>query len=272
MNVFEVTNGSESSLGGSGLSGPSFTTSAIQSAAGGVGAGPLSLSGQGFLQPMDSQDGVFVVAGNLGATIQLDAVWSFREPTYNNEVGVFVVDGEGKVDGIAPGSKGYADAALRSASRHTLLKSCEETGGWESFDAVAGSHLAFYLIQNDSITNWLDKASQGKPTPQVLFSIDQANPSGLERMRNTDLGKGILSMAWEDLVKKSDNDFNDVVLQISQPSVVVPGAAGGATTLKVNRLEKSSSCLSEMGIYLTDTPDGKVDGLSPVTLAISRPC
>jgi hypothetical protein len=97
----------------------------------------------------------------------------------------------------------------------------------------------------------------------VLFSIDQANPNGMERMRNADLGKGILSMAWEDLVTNSDKDFNDVVLQISQPSVVVPGAVGSAGTLKVNRLEKSSSYLSEMGIYLTDSLDRKFGRLSP---------
>lgn len=262
--MFDDTNASGSSVGGSGFPGASFVSSAFPSGTGGLGtAGPLSLSGQGILQPLDSRDGVFLVSGTPGAAVQLDGILSFRDTAYKNEVGVFVVDGDGKVDGLAPGAPGYANAALRSASRRTLVQSGEKTGAWEPFSAVAGSHLAFYLIQNDSITNWLGQADRGQTTRPVLFSIDQANPSGLERMRSADLGNGILSMAWEDRLTNSDNDFNDVMLQVHRPGYVVPGETGGAATLTVERVEKSSRYLSEMGIYLTDSPDGKVDGLSP---------
>lgn len=262
--MFDDTNASGSSIGGSGFQGASFVSSAFPSGTGGLGtAGPPSLSGQGILQPLDSRDGVFLVSGTPGAAVQLDGILSFRDTAYKNEVGVFVVDGDGKVDGLAPGAPGYANAALRSASRRTLVQSGEKTGAWEPFSAVAGSHLAFYLIQNDNITNWLGRADRGQTTRPVLFSIDQANPSGLERMRSADLGNGILSMAWEDRLTNSDNDFNDVVLQVHRPGYVVPGETGGAATLTVERVEKSSRYLSEMGIYLTDSPDGKVDGLSP---------
>jgi len=212
---------------------------------------------------MGSLKGGFLVNGDPGATIHLDAVWSFREARYSNEVDVFAVDNLGRVNGIAPGEPGYGEAALRSESRRTLLQSGEQTGAWESFDALAGSQLALYLIQNDSITNWLGRNNKGAANVPVLFSIETANPSGLERMRSADLGKGLWSFAWEDLITNSDDDFNDIVLQVGPPGFVVPGESGGSALLTVNRLEKESAYLSEMGIYFTDTAAGRVGGLDP---------
>jgi hypothetical protein len=145
-------------FGGPLLPDQPLSSTAMSSASGGLGAGEIlpgtgTVPKQGGLQPMDSLKGGFLVDGDPGATIHLDAIWSFREALYNNEVGVFAVDNLGEVNGIAPGEPGYDEAALRSESRRTLLQSGEQTGAWESFDALAGSQLAFYLIQNDSITN-----------------------------------------------------------------------------------------------------------------------
>jgi len=212
---------------------------------------------------MDSLKGGYLVDGDPGATIDLDAIWSFRETRYNNEVGVFAVDNLGRVNGIAPGEPGYGEAALRSESRRTLLQSGEQTGAWSSFDALVSSQLAFYLIQNDSITNWLGRNDKDAANVPVLFSIETANPSGLERMRSADLGKGLWSFAWEDLITNSDDDFNDVVIQVGPPGLVVPGESGGSALLTVNRVEKESAYLSEMGIYFTDTAAGRVGGLDP---------
>ncbi|MCX5955721.1 MAG: hypothetical protein NTW51_04770 [Cyanobacteria bacterium] len=99
----------------------------MSSAPGGLGAeeilpGTGTVPKQGGLQPMDSLKGGFFVDGDPGATIHLDAIWSFREALYNNEVGVFAVDNLGRVNGIAPGEPGYDEAALQPGSNQQPLQ------------------------------------------------------------------------------------------------------------------------------------------------------
>jgi hypothetical protein len=75
------------------------------------------------LQRVDALGDVFVVPGTVDQTVRLRFTWFDRESFFDNEAGVYQVDTQGFVNGIAPAQAGYAYAALSSPSRTTLFSS-----------------------------------------------------------------------------------------------------------------------------------------------------
>ncbi|MBS0267320.1 MAG: cadherin-like domain-containing protein, partial [Planctomycetes bacterium] len=82
---------------------------------------------------------VYTVPGAFGSSQQLTFKFSSRNAEFDNEFGIFAVsDANGTVNGIAPGSEGYAAAALSSASRQILFASGQGTGALKTITVTGG--------------------------------------------------------------------------------------------------------------------------------------
>lgn len=117
------------------------------------------------------QLGDVLIAPESGAAQAFVAQWTFREAKYNNEVGIFAMDGQGRVNGVEPGSPGYASAVLSSASRQVLFHSGDRAGNWKKVTLSGGAYIGFYLLPNGSGDDWLIKsrAVGGAPAAYILL-------------------------------------------------------------------------------------------------------
>ncbi|EKU96922.1 hypothetical protein Lepto7375DRAFT_0848 [Leptolyngbya sp. PCC 7375] len=208
---------------------------------------------------------VFVVSGDVGEMVTLRFQWTYREAQLNNEMGVFAIDADGRVNGVAPGEAGFAQAALNSASRQVLFSHGQQTGAWKELNFQAGERLAFYLVQDSSTADWLARnpKNQVDQGPMAFFSLDGVNPDGFDHVRSQSFGEGIQRFDWEDLWGGGDRDFNDAVLLVSEAGVEIPGNIGQSATLTVDLLSQSAQFRNEMGFFLVDDAKGRIGTLKP---------
>ncbi|MDB9426649.1 putative Ig domain-containing protein [Microcystis aeruginosa CS-564/01] len=213
---------------------------------------------------LDDLGEVLVVPGNPSERVNMVVQWTLREADFNNEVGFFLVDPLGGVEGIAPGEEGFAEAALSSSSRQTLFNSGNQAGNWREFTVPGGSRLGFYVIQNNTSANWLENNRQNQGQSELaFFSLKGANPDNFDHSQSSHLGRGIWRLNWEDLTGGGDQDFNDVVFNIAQAGIVLPGDKEQQVPLTVEAVSQDNTFPNEMGYYLVDTPDGEINGIKP---------
>ncbi|MEM1367840.1 MAG: DUF4114 domain-containing protein, partial [Cyanobacteria bacterium P01_H01_bin.15] len=145
-----------------------------------------------------------------GGTQELTFILSGRSANFRNEIGVFKLEDEtGQVDGIAPGTAGYVEAVLNSASQTTLFSPEERGGGWEKVTLNDGEIFGLYLVQDGSRSSALNGNSN------VYFSLVSANDDGFDHAREAPFDDGILRLNWEDLTGGGDQDFNDAVVYVA---------------------------------------------------------
>ncbi|MCZ8036898.1 MAG: DUF4114 domain-containing protein [Microcystis sp. LE17-20A] len=223
-----------------------------------------SWTGTPQVTQLDDLGEVLVVPGNPSERVNMVVQWTVREADFNNEVGFFLVDASGRVEGIAPGEEGFAEAALSSPSRQTLFNSGNQAGNWREFTVAGGSRLGFYVIQNDTSANWLENNRQNQgQSGLAFFSLKGANPDNFDHSQSSHLGRGIWRLNWEDLTGGGDQDFNDVVFNIAQAGIVLAGDKGQQVPLTVEAVSQDNTFPNEMGYYLVDTPDGEINGIKP---------
>ncbi|MCZ8125422.1 MAG: DUF4114 domain-containing protein [Microcystis sp. LE19-114.1B] len=223
-----------------------------------------SWTGTPQISQLDDLGEVLFVPGNPSERVNMVVQWTVREAAFNNEVGFFLVDALGGVEGIAPGEEGFAEAALSSSSRQTLFNSGNQAGNWREFTVAGGSRLGFYVIQNDTSANWLENNRQNQgQSGLAFFSLKGANPDNFDHSQSSHLDRGIWRFNWEDLTAGGDQDFNDVVFNIAQAGIVLPGDKGQQVPLTVEAVSQDNTFPNEMGYYLVDTPDGEINGIKP---------
>jgi cyclophilin family peptidyl-prolyl cis-trans isomerase len=224
--------------------------------------------------------GVYVVPGAPGTSQTLAVDWTEKNAAFNNEFGYFVVDSaDGSIGGVAPGSAGYAQAALSSDTRTTLFAKGQKEGATSSATLDGGQMIVFYLIQNNTTANFLAKnpsntvQGNNQPgAPLAFFSLEAANPDGMQHTQIVaDSTIGSAQYNWEDLLNLGDSDFNDaaIVVQPSadaseQETLQAPGA--GSTNVSLNATltsEKQSTPSGDVGVYFVDDQAGTVNGLTP---------
>ena len=216
------------------------------------------------LTPWPAMGEVFVVPGERAETVDLLFQWTRKQTDYNNEVGLFEVDALGRVDGLAPGELGYAEAVLRSPSRQVLFSSRMAAGNWRQLSLSGGANLGFYVIQNGTSAEWLASNSLNQLSGRLaLFTLDGANPDQFDHAKSTFLGDGIWQVNLEDRTHGGDQDFDDVVFQISRPGLMAPGRSGQRVDLTIAPVSPRSILKNEFGFYRVDGPDGAVDGIRP---------
>src|SRR5262245_31416197 len=119
----------------------------------------------------------FQLPGVADQPLPLHATLAGRDSSFRSEVGCFVVqDAQGRVDGLLPGQRGYARAALRNA--RLLFGPGAGARSQQSLTLPGGTQLGFYLIQNGSRAGWSARNPGNTPGrgPFVFFAFPAANP------------------------------------------------------------------------------------------------
>ncbi|HEY5314721.1 MAG TPA: cadherin-like domain-containing protein [Pirellulales bacterium] len=192
----------------------------------GTGSSPASTALSITYAP--SYQEVYTVPGVPGTAETLNLSWISRSAAYNDEIGVYTVTSmTGTANGVAPGATGYAQAAVGFSSSQVIFVSGDVGGESDTIQVTAGQMLAFYMIQNDTSSDFLtnnstDSLSAG---PVAFFTITAANPDGVQHVQviaNPTTGQ--VQLNWEDMTGGGDSDFNDVVM-----TIVLAGGPTGAT-------------------------------------------
>ncbi len=287
MGTTEIATGTETAAGsgiftavipaGKLAVGPNAIT-ATAANTGGTSAASTALS---VIFAPNYATGVYVVPGAAGVTQSLTAQWLVRNAGFSNEIGYFVADAaSGAVGSVAPGSAGYAQAALSSTTRKVIFTKGETAGATEAISEAGGKFLVFYMVQNNTTSNFLAKNADNSPdgnnrsnAPVAFFSVTAANPDGKKHAQViADQTTGRVQYNWEDLLGLGDSDFNDVAMRVSlaaestlpQASVRAPGTGASETTTVNGTLAPGSqSTLGDIGVFFVDGPNGNIGSLTP---------
>ncbi len=131
------------------------------------------------------------------------------EAAFDNFVGLYIVDDEqGRVNGLAPGQAGYAQAALQ----RRVVELNEDTVNL-AVQLSGGTLFAPYIIADATPEEFLAQNPnnvQGQG-PLAYFAYLGANPDGVDHVRLL----GDNSFGFEDLFGGGDKDFNDMVLEVN---------------------------------------------------------
>jgi len=171
--------------------------------------------------------GIFAFTdASASATLKF-SVDASSNPSSNNEIGVFVVDDDkGTINGIAPGSQGYLQAALSRAKVISSVLENEPNG----FDAASrllefqgSDRLGFYLVADGTTDMAIAQLAGGKTPDNISFSTSK-------NLQVSDFTSGSFTLNWEDQPNGGNGSFNDLVLNVE--SVDEPLALG--TKLQAN--------------------------------------
>jgi hypothetical protein len=150
----------------------------------------------------------------------------FREASYNNELGYFLVDdSQGSIDSKKPGEDGYLSAALQRS--HVIFPSGSYANTPDqSISVKSGAIFAFFIVQNNTLINLVqfNPNNEVSKSPVAFFSINSLNPDGADHFVGYISTKGtnpITQFGFEDLTGGGDADYDDVVFDIH--SVLQPG-------------------------------------------------
>ena len=158
----------------------------------------------------ESNNGIFTLNGGDSTNIKFTLA---NNDTDNvNEVGVFVVDDEnGNIDGLAPGSEGYLQAALERAQVIFSAIANRPTGfDLEDIERVlevdSNARLGFYLVSNGTTDTALTELQASGTTNLPIFFSDSSN------LQVSDLATEGFKLNWSDEIGNSD--FTDMELNV----------------------------------------------------------
>jgi cyclophilin family peptidyl-prolyl cis-trans isomerase len=232
-----------------------------------------------------SLQSAYVVPGAPGSAQHLTFTLEDSQSNLKSEIGYFVVDDlNGDVNGIAPGSAGYAKAAISRAQ--VIMSTIQLANGTSKTVSVQGGQiLSFYLIQGGTSAEFLSNnpGNSENLTPVAFFSFTSVNPDKIQHVVAVgDQTTGVATYAWEDQLGGGDRDYNDRVFTV-QPgtnSARVPGGltvpAGPGRDVSINfqlqnaiqsvvhaSAAKTTTAPGEIGYYVVDNANGDIGGLHP---------
>jgi lysophospholipase L1-like esterase len=157
----------------------------------------------------------FTIAGDAGE-VQLLFTPVGREADFANEVGVFLVAADGSVNGIAPGSPDYTQAAL--AQGQVIFSSVPDAASsTRQLQFDTGDRLMFYLV-SDGTT---DEVLAGQES-DVFFAAPVLNSDGFNYLEVSDLANSTFTLRWEDEEGGGDEDFNDFEFNVQLSNLPAP--------------------------------------------------
>lgn len=178
---------------------------------------PVTLHCPDFAPLTDVQ--LYTVPGTDETELVFDFV--YREASYNNELGFFLVDDQsGRVGEWLPGNPEYFAAALDRATIVFRSGSNAYTPDI-TVTVTSGQLMVFFIIQNNTTSNFLANNPTNSLTksPLAFFSIEALNP---DSQFDHFIGFQHLTMnysqfGFEDQTNGGDKDYDDVVYTISPP-------------------------------------------------------
>lgn len=216
------------------------------------------------LQIAEPLSGIYYLPkSDLGLLPTLSFQAREKQAKYSNEIGFYLTDSLGRVDGILPGEEGYTEAVLKQPERRMLFNSNATEGSWQEVILNSGVYFGMYLVAHGSSEQVLGTLNNNPNRPNVYFSETAANPDGVQHMRWQSLGNGIFTVQWEDLWGGGDNDFNDAVFSLEQKGIRTPGNSGQLVPFNLNKIPSEAAYHNEMGFYYVDDAEGRVNGIAP---------
>lgn len=93
------------------------------------------------------------------------------------EAGIFVFEPNGTVNGLAPGSDGFEEAVLNSASRQVLFAPGVSPGNSATLTLIGGSQIGVYICQNPTTAPMEDRFLVQMTSPDTLrIGFDETPP------------------------------------------------------------------------------------------------
>lgn len=222
-------------------------------------------------------DDIFNIFNSSGKS-KLQVTLTEQSSNLVNELGVFTVDdAQGNINGIAPGSAGYAQAALDRAkvifsAIANLPNGFDPKTLSRSLEFNSGDNLRFLLIKNNTLDNVRKKNTSN---PDILFS-------NATTQKITDSGTGNFTLAWED--GNGSSDFKDFVVNIEATDTPLPlganlqdqqqgevldlSSVGSTKTVQANFVVNREAAYNNfVGFYkITDSQGTITDPLTGVSL------
>jgi hypothetical protein len=251
-------------------------SNSITATAGGTGGTSTDSTALTVIYAPDFTTGVYVVPGTPGSSQQVTIAVPHVNAAYKDEIGYFIANSaDGSIGGVAPGSAGYAQAALSSSTRHVVFAHGKKAGTSDTVTLSGGQFLVFYMIQNDTTADFLAKnpTDSAHGGPLAFFSVTGANPDAMKHTQIVaDPTTGRVEYNWEDLMNQGDSDFNDAVMtvrlasQSSNPPATVHAPGTGSTSVTLTGTlggGHQSTAPGDIGVFFTNDPDGTIGTLKP---------
>jgi hypothetical protein len=192
--------------------------------------------------------------------IELKFDFVFREASYNNELGYFLVDDANFAIGpLHPGDTGYLTAAFNRAK--IIFPSGSDAFTPDvTFSFEPGDILVFFIIQDNTLTRFLESNPNNdvNKLPLAFFSIDKLNPDGVDHFVGFQNQTGVIQFGFEDLTGGGDRDYDDVVYNLSGPVSPVQVVPPFTTSYYVQT--KNQTTMKGLG-YELGIHDGDLEGV-----------
>lgn len=168
---------------------------------------------------IQNPNNIFSISDGTGQT-QLQFTLLDNNSVSVNEVGVVAVDDNlGTINGIAPGTPGYVQAAL---SRATVISSvlANSPDNFDISDSTrilsynANQHLLFYLVENSTTDTVLANLAAGQTPTNVVFALASANANGFNPLQASSQDDGVFTLRWDEQLGGGNQGFNDLVLNV----------------------------------------------------------
>ena len=213
-------------------------------------------------------DDIFTIA--FGATLKFTLTG--QNTNLVNEIGAFTVDdASGKINGIAPNTTGYAQAALeRSKVVFSTINNIPNGFDTSNLSSLlkfnAGDNFRFYLVKNNT-TNSVKSGTT--PLTDLLFS----NPV---TQKIIDLDTKGFSLNWND--NSANNGFNNLSIKVQSTNDPLPlgtnlqgftegrvlDLRGQSGIVKVDfTVNREAAYNNFIGFYKVDDQTGAVGGIKP---------
>jgi VCBS repeat-containing protein len=177
------------------------------------------------LAPININSGLFQLSQGTGSATSLLFSKVSHQTTNRNELGVFIVDdSSGTINGVRPDQTGYLDEVLKRSQ--VVFSALGESASDNILDGLltrtvnltSNSKLGFYLV----VDGTADDLSAGAK-PNILFSF----PASVNELKNSQTLQtgGKIQVAFTDTTAATNQDFNDLVVQIE----TVKASAFGVT-------------------------------------------
>jgi len=166
------------------------------------------------VDPVVLQKRTFFVPGRAGEKTVVRFDWLARDASFNNEVAIVRVDdAQGRIGGRLPGDAGYLQAALAKGRWQRIFPSGAGAGASRDLVFKSGERFMVFIVQNATVEMLSKSRGRSKGAPAAFFMDPAANPFGFDHVRLSRLDNGY-RLAWEDLLRGGDRDFNDVVIAV----------------------------------------------------------
>jgi hypothetical protein len=143
-----------------------------------------------------------------------------RLAAFNNSLAFYVVDSiTGSVDGLNPGDAGYLQAALQRAEQDDLVLDASTLPAY-------GATATYTDLAIDTNRSYGVLLLQNGSRSTIFSSYSDANPGGVTQMVRLSNENNTMVLGIEDLAvagnnSDSDDDFNDLILNITNVSMPI---------------------------------------------------